>query len=82
MALTPNPANDWVRCQFTLSEATSVTLKWISSAGKKVVPDRTIFLDRGTHGMVTDISLLPPGVYYVRLNALDTISTVKVVKVP
>jgi hypothetical protein len=82
LTLAPNPANEWVRCQFTLSEATYVTLEWINSAGKKVVPDRTIFLDRGTHGIATDIGSLPPGVYCVRLNALEVISVAKVVKVP
>lgn len=82
LTLAPNPANECVRCQFTLSEATYVTLEWISSAGKKLVPDRTIFLDRGTHGIVTDIGSLPPGVYYVRLNALDLVSAAKLVKFP
>jgi hypothetical protein len=69
MRISPNPASEVVRVQFTLSKPEPVTLTIFNALGQKVAQVLDEILSAGEYEKLLDISQwsLGQGVYFVRL---------------
>ncbi|HRI21928.1 MAG TPA: T9SS type A sorting domain-containing protein, partial [Panacibacter sp.] len=78
-AVYPNPAKSNTNIQFTLAEATSVSLKVVDMSGKELISVLNANMQPGYHSTPVNTSSLKPGVYLVRMVTVNSIKTMKLV---
>ncbi len=66
ISVYPNPASDLVNVQFDLSSAGNIDLRIIDPLGQVVYLEQS-WVERGSVSRKIDISALPTGVYYLKL---------------
>jgi len=77
----PNPFNPATTIEFTLPQASEVTLKIFNILGEEVATLLSASLLAGSHSAKWDASKFPSGVYFYRLEAQDYIETRKIILV-
>ncbi len=65
----PNPFNPTTNIEFTLSEASFITLSIYNLLGQEVATLASGNFEAGLHSLVFDATALPSGLYMARLNA-------------
>ncbi len=79
MSVTPNPLRDKAKIMFSLTKESRVSIYLYDVTGRRVKLLTDKEYGAGEHYIDADFSALPPGVYFVRLNAGEKSLTRKVV---
>lgn len=69
LKMYPNPANEWIKLEYQLTEAADMELEIINAMGQKVLHQELGKEFPGSHAARTDILRIPPGLYFVQLKA-------------
>ena len=79
---SPNPFTTYSTVSFTLPAECHVTLDLYDLAGRKVQTLYTGGLSGGDHSFIVNGTDLPPGIYYLRLNAGGIWETKPLIRIP
>lgn len=79
---SPNPFTTYSTVSFTLYAECHVTLNLYDLAGRKVQTLHTGNLPGGEHSLILNGTDLPPGMYYLRLNAGGIAETRPLIRIP
>ncbi|HOP13504.1 MAG TPA: DUF4397 domain-containing protein, partial [Lentimicrobium sp.] len=74
----PNPASYMVNLSFELKNSTQVSYEIYNTSGRMMMNTNLGTLNSGIHLNRIDTSVLPSGFYLVKINAGNTISTIKI----
>ena len=80
MALSPNPADDFVTVSVTLAEPAPVTVSIFDVSGRVLYTSDTEAADAGAYSMDVNVSAFPAGNYLVELHAGDKVYVGKFIK--
>ncbi len=75
----PNPAQDFVRLEFTLTEQLPLQIALYNTLGKKVQTIANENFATGAHSLSADVSQLPNGMYYINVVSGEQTTTHKFV---
>lgn len=64
-SIFPNPAQDVVRMEFTLTEQTPLLIDLYNTLGEKIQTIANQDFGTGTHNLSADVAALPNGIYYI-----------------
>ena len=81
ISVYPNPATDRVTVGFTLTKPSDITIEAIDLTGKKIATVLSNQLPKGSFNKSWDVSGLPAGIYYLRMEAKGSGVTVQKVLV-
>jgi photosystem II stability/assembly factor-like uncharacterized protein len=79
--ISPNPASDAARVEFTLGEGGLVRIGLTDALGREVIPTTEKYYPAGGNAAQLDLSGLAPGVYYLRVTHSGATQTRQVVVV-
>ncbi len=79
LLLYPNPAGDFIGVNFTLPDQANISLSVTNALGQVVYRELPVFMPAGGHQKEINISRLPEGLYWMRLQANDLAVTRKLV---
>jgi hypothetical protein len=75
--ISPNPASDFFRLDYTINKGTQARIDIYDMAGKLVKTEKTGFLMVGDHFSVVNVADMPAGNYFVNLTTNDQTTAVK-----
>ncbi len=75
----PVPAHDQINIRFNIQTKTRVIVELINSSGVKVKTLIDATFSDGDHFLQTDISSVSPGVYYIRIQTMQSVEMKKVI---
>ena len=75
----PNPFNPSTTIQFSLPQASHVTLEVVNTLGERVGVLASEDLNAGTYNYSWDASNLPSGIYFYRIQAGSFVDTKKMI---
>jgi hypothetical protein len=81
VTLAPNPSNDRVRVDFTLSRESRVDIEAFDVAGRRVLSRPGLAASAGPQAETIDVRSLAAGVYFLRLKSIEGVATRKFVVV-
>ena len=70
LELFPNPAGDKVTAEFTLAGGDEVVIELFDPTGELMLERNVGRLESGTHRVLLDVSLLPSGVYFLKVEGM------------
>ncbi len=75
----PNPFNQVTVIRFELPRASNVDLKLFGVSGNGIMTIKKGFLSEGTYSVKLDASMIPSGIYFLRLKTDNGAKTIKIV---
>ena len=69
----PNPANAVIKANVFLPESTEANIVIYSAEGKKIREETNLYLEKGSHSLIFDVSFLQNGVYVFSVQTVDYI---------
>lgn len=76
---TPNPSSNIITTEFSLPKNETIDISLYNSLGQIVFNDLVKLNDNGIYDYFINISSLPPGIYFIKMQSLTLIHTEKII---